>query len=108
MSRALLWCDGPGLELGSGLGLGVRVRVRVRVRCFVVTGEHKWALYGSVAEEGGRGSASGLWLEGRLLGLGSGLGLGRAESRPCRTRTAQGRSAQIHSHQAWSLSLGSG
>ena len=31
-------------------------------------------MYGSVAEGGGRG-ASGLWLEGRLLGLGLGLGL---------------------------------
>ena len=43
--------------------------MRVRVRCFVVTGGHKWVLYGSVAERGGRGSASGLWLKGRLCSM---------------------------------------
>ena len=44
----------------SDLGIKHRVRVRVRVRCFVVTGGHKCVLYGSVAEGGGRGSASRL------------------------------------------------
>ena len=41
----------------------------VRVRCFIVTRGHKWVLYGSVAEGGGRGSASGLWLEGKLCSI---------------------------------------
>ena len=48
------------------VGVRIRVRVGVRVRCFAVTGGHKWVLYGSVVEGGGGGSASGLWLEGRL------------------------------------------
>ena len=48
---------------------GVGVRVRVRVGCFVVTGGHKWVLYGRVAKGGGRGSASGLWLEGMLCSM---------------------------------------
>ena len=29
----------------------------------------KWVLYGSVAGTGGRGSASGLWMEGRLCSM---------------------------------------
>ena len=44
-------------------------RVTVRVRRFVVTRGHKWVLYDSVEEGGGRGSASGLWLEGRLSSM---------------------------------------
>ena len=43
--------------------------VRVRVRWFAVTGGQKWVLYSSIAEGGGRGSASGLWLEGRLCSM---------------------------------------
>ena len=44
--------------------------VRVRVRCFVVTGGNKGCcVYGSVAEGGGRGAASGLWLEWRLCSM---------------------------------------
>ena len=45
------------------------VRGRGRVRCFIVTGGHKWVLYGSIAEGVGRGSASGLWLGGRLCSM---------------------------------------
>ena len=60
----------PLILLGSGLGLGLeQFRVRVRVSCFGVTGGHKWVLYGSIAEGGGSGSASGLWLEGRLRSM---------------------------------------
>ena len=39
----------------------------IKVRCFVVTGRIVLAcVYRRVAEGGGRGAASGLWLEGRL------------------------------------------
>ena len=48
----------------------LRVRVSVRVRCFVVTGDTSGCcVYSNIAEEGGRGSASGLWLEGRLCSM---------------------------------------
>ena len=47
---------------------------KVRVRCVVVTrGCRGCSVYDSVAEGVGRGSASGLWLEGRLCSI---LGLG--------------------------------
>ena len=60
---------GLGLGLGLNNEVGVRVRVIIRARCFVVTGGHEWVLYGSVAERGSRGFASGLWLEGRLCSM---------------------------------------
>ena len=43
-----------------------RERVRARVRCFFIKG---CCVYGSVAEGGGKGSVSGLWLEGRLCSM---------------------------------------
>ena len=54
------------VSLRVGLRVSLRVSLRVRVRRFDISGEHKWVLCGSVAEGGGRGSASGLWLEGWL------------------------------------------
>ena len=43
---------------------------RVRVRCFVVTGDTRGCcVYGSVAEGGGTGLASGLRLEGRVCSM---------------------------------------
>ena len=45
----------------------VKVKVRVRARCFVVTGGHKMEL--CVAEGGGRGITSRLWLERRLYNM---------------------------------------
>ena len=48
----------------------VRLGVRYLLKSvIVVTGGHKWVLHGSVAEGGGRGLASGLWLEGRLCSM---------------------------------------
>ena len=76
---------GLGLGLGLVLGLGLGLEevfvfdskrenrdraveaVRVRVRRFVVTGGHKGVL--CVAEGGGKGVTSGLWLEGRLCSM---------------------------------------
>ena len=58
-----------GKLVPNGMPNDCRSSVRVRVRCFVAIGGHTWVLYGSVAEGGGRGSASGLWLEGRLCNM---------------------------------------
>ena len=44
--------------------------VKVGVRCFVVTKGNKWVCVRQRCEGRGRGSASGLWLEGLWLGLG--------------------------------------
>ena len=54
------------VSISISISVRLGVRVRVGVRCFVVTGGRKGVLHGSVAEGGGRGVASGLWLEGRL------------------------------------------